>query len=334
MKYVIKENKEYKSIEGDDFNLVFRKVDGYTMTWGKTKEDDPDFSPVGPIIADIEISEACHEGCDFCYKANTPNGRNMSFNTFKEVFHQLPRSLTQIAFGIGSIDTNKDLRRIFDYCLNNEYQTITPNVTINGSRMTNGWYDYIAKTCGAVAVSHYGDDKCFNAVKELTSRGMKQVNIHCMLSEETFTKCMDLIEKVKKDERLSKLNAVVFLMLKPRGRGEKYHRLSEDKYKIFINKLMNAGINYGFDSCGAARLLTQDIDENIKKYITPCESTRESCYINVEGRFFPCSFAEDGEGIDVTKVDDFLKDVWFDKRIHDWRNNLIKNNCECPIYNV
>lgn len=334
MEFTIKENKEFKSIESKVFNLIFRKIDGYTITWGASKEEDPSYSPVGPIIADIEISEACHENCSFCYKSNTPHGRNMSFETFQKVFHKLPRTLTQIAFGIGSIDTNKDFRKIVQYCKNNDYQEIVPNVTINGSRMTKDWYDFLANNMGAVAVSHYGDDKCFNAVKELTDRGMKQVNIHCMLSEETYDKCMDLIDKIKIDERLSKLNAVVFLMLKPRGRGEKFHRIGDDKYKIFINKLMKAGINYGFDSCGAARLLTQDVDDNIKKYITPCESTRESCYINVEGKFFPCSFAEEGDGIDVTKADDFIEEIWMRDDTHKWRMNLLKNNCNCPIYEV
>lgn len=228
----------------------------------------------------------------------------------------------------------KDLKKIMDYCLNNNYQKITPNITINGSHMTSEWYDYLSKTCGAIAVSLYSDDNCFNAVKELTDRGMDQVNIHCMLSAQTFDKCMNLIDKVQTDKRLEKLNAVVFLMLKPRGRGEKFSRVSDEQYSTFVKKLFESKINWGMDSCGAGRLLKEDIPEQVKKYITPCESTRESCYMNVDGKFFPCSFAEDGEGIDVTKVDDFIKDVWMNEEICQWRQNLLDNNCNCPIYKV
>ena len=92
--------------------------------------------------------------------------------------------------------------------------------------MSDEWYDYLAKTCGAVAVSYYGP-QCFKSVKELTSRGMKQVNIHSMLSEETYDDCMELIDHVMFNDYLKDLNAVVFLMLKQKGRGQKLHTLSD-----------------------------------------------------------------------------------------------------------
>jgi hypothetical protein len=381
---MIKENSAFKIITHPHFNLLFRKSDGYTATWGATKEEDPDFSPLGPIIADIEISEICHEGCKFCYKANMAKGANMSFETFKAIFHKLPRTLTQIAYGLGSVptthyykeveveDANKqmktieingkkyveitkdeymqnksnpkyierdedgpeDFRKIVEYCRNNDYQYVVPNVTINGSRMTPEWYDFFAKNMGAVSVSHYDDDRCFDAVKELTDRGMKQVNIHRMVSEETFDECMALIEKVKIDPRLTKLNAVVFLMLKQRGRGKDFNRLTDEHYKIFIDRLFASGISFGFDSCGAARLLKHGVAEDVKKYITPCESTRESCYINVHGKFYPCSFNEEGKGIEVATCKDFIEDVWMYQDTHTWRLKLLENNCECPSYEV
>jgi hypothetical protein len=123
-------------------------------------------------------------------------------------------------------------------------------------------------------------------------------------------------------------------MLKKRGRGEGFHRIGEKHYGQFIEKLMASKINYGFDSCGAGRLLKQNINEDIKKYITPCESTRESCYINVNGEFFPCSFGENGQGIDVANCHDFVEDVWCSQKTHNWRMNLIENNCNCPLYEI
>ena len=334
----IAEGKRYKVMVSEDFNLLFDKRTGYTETWGKTKEDDPEYCPAGPIIADIEISSVCKEGCKFCYKSNTAAGENMSFETFKDLFHKLPRTLTQIAFGLGDIAENKDLKQIFDYCKENKYQYITPNVTVNGSHMTEEWLDYLAKTCGAVAVSLYDDDNCFNTVKGLTDRGMTQCNIHCLLSEETYEKCMDIIDKVKTDPRLEKLRAVVFLHLKNKGRGEHMNIISDEKYKIFMDKLFVSRINFGSDSCGCSRLLGYGVDKKIEKFITPCESTRESVYINTEGKFYPCSFMEGTpgweEGVDVTKVKDFVSEVWFHPRVVSWRENLLKNNCKCPVYNI
>jgi hypothetical protein len=111
---MIKEDKNFKIIKHPDFNLIFRKEDGLTYTWGKTQDEDPDFSPLGPIIADIEISEICHEGCKFCYKANMAKGANMSFETFKTIFHKFPRTLTQIAFGWGSCPTTRYYKEVKD----------------------------------------------------------------------------------------------------------------------------------------------------------------------------------------------------------------------------
>ena len=99
-------------------------------------------SVFGPEIADIEISTICHGippvgmdkpvPCKFCYKSNSGRGENMSLDTFKQIFHKFPRSLTQIAFGIGDIDSNPDLWNIMRYCRDNNYQFIVPNVTVNG----------------------------------------------------------------------------------------------------------------------------------------------------------------------------------------------------------
>jgi hypothetical protein len=228
----------------------------------------------------------------------------------------------------------EDFRKIIEYCRNNDYQYIIPNITINGSRMTSDWYDFFVKNMGAVAVSHYNDDNCFNAVKELINRGMKQVNIHKLVSEETFESCMQIIDQVQSDSRLSKLNALVFLMLKQKGRGQNFNRLSNEHYKVFIEKLFESKINFGFDSCGAGRLLKYGVSKNIEKFITPCESTRESCYINVHGEFFPCSFNEQGKGIDMLKINDFIKEVWYNEKTNNFRKELLKNDRHCPIFKI
>ena len=335
---MINETEKTKTIKTKDFNLIFNKETGETVTWGRTLEEDPEFSPVGPIIADIEISTICNLNCPACYKDNTSKGTNMSFETFKDIFHKLPRSLTQIAFGIADINCCPDLTKIFKYCKENDYQYITPNVTINGMGMSSYWYDFLSNTCGAVAVSNHIEDLCFNAIKELTSRGMKQVNIHQIICDESFEICMDLIDKVKTDPRLEKLNAVVFLHLKNKGRGLNLHTISDEHYKLFMDKLFASGINFGCDACGASKLLQYGVSDKIKQYITPCESGRESMYCNVEGIFFPCSFTEDceewSEGIDLKKIDNFLEDVWFNTKVKEWRKNLIANCFNCPKYKI
>ncbi len=331
------DNKLGKKIESESFNMVFNKENGFTAMWGKTKDSDPEFCSYGPVIADIEISTICNKGCAFCYKSITGNGKNMSFETFKNIFHKFPQTLTQIAFGIGDINANPDLCKIFKYCKENDYQYIVPNVTINGANMDSGWYDFLAETCGAVAVSYYNENDCFNAVKELTDRGMKQVNIHCMLSEETYRKSMGLIEKVKTDPRLKQLNAVVFLMLKQKGRGEGLTSINDLHYHRFVTTLFNSKINFGFDSCGSGRLLKFGVDKEIEKFIEPCESGLFSSYFNTDGHFFPCSFMENvdewNEGIDLTQLNNF-NELWMHEKVIKWKNDLISNCRQCPKYKI
>ena len=116
---MIAENDRVKICRFTNYNYNFDKQTGFFARWGKTKEEDPKYSPVGPEILDLEISEICHgingTPCKFCYKSNTGTGKNMSFETFKTIFCKMPKTLTQIAFGIGSITEPVYLRRKIRY---------------------------------------------------------------------------------------------------------------------------------------------------------------------------------------------------------------------------
>ena len=70
----------------EDFNFGFNKQTGYTETWGKTKEDNPDFCQYGPLIADIEISTVCTEGCKFCV---IPSTNILKDNKSEIILHQV-----------------------------------------------------------------------------------------------------------------------------------------------------------------------------------------------------------------------------------------------------
>ncbi len=173
----------------EDYNFKFDKKTGYFARWGKTLKDDP---KVGMLeIFDLEVSTVCNgigkeiagsSGvCKHCYKSNNPNGKNMSFDTFKEIFDKLPKTLTQIAFGIGNLHVehevdgktvvdlygNPDLIKMFKYC---REKGVIPNLTTSGYMLTDETAKTFAELCGAVAVSIYEPrDVCYNAVKKLTS---------------------------------------------------------------------------------------------------------------------------------------------------------------------
>ncbi|GAF80579.1 unnamed protein product [marine sediment metagenome] len=336
---MFKSNKKLKFYKSKNYNYIFNCKNGFFMRWGKNAEHNPDFSPVGPEIMDIEISTICSRTCNWCYKSNNSIGRYMNFNTFKKIFDKFPKTLTQIAFGIGDIDGNPDLFKIMQYCKDN---SVIPNITINGERMEDVYYDKLAELCGAVAVSHYNDKTCFEAVEQLSKRGLKQVNIHKLLCRETYKNCFDLIDK---SNNVKGLNAIVFLWLKPIGAKNIFIQLdSLGDYKKLVDYAMEKNKKIGFDSCSASSFLKtvkdRDNYKTLETLVEPCESTLFSYYINVDGIGYPCSFSENQtKGVDLLKIKDFMREVWYEREIKRFRKNLIgnidNNKCRmCPIFDL
>lgn len=338
--------KSLKMFNSPDYNYIFNTENGSFARWGKTYENDPDFSPYGPEILDIEVSTICNQGCKFCYKSNTAKGENMSLETFKKIFALMPKTLTQIAFGIGNIDANLDLWAIMDHTRENG---IIPNITINGSRMENYMYLKLAQKCGAVSVSNYGKDQCYDTVEMLTEGRewslrptLKQINIHQLLCEETYEDCMDLMKDTKVDPRLSSLNAIVFLIMKPKGKRNKYHQLrSKSKYQALIDYAMKNNVAIGFDSCSAPAFIRavekQPNAAELIQLAEPCESTCFSLYVDVNGKTVPCSFCEEEPGIepvDLLQVTDFQKEVWMTPSTVSFRNKLLAQKRSCPVFDL
>lgn len=333
---------DVKKFRSENYNYDFNMITGHFERWGKSKKDDPSYSEFGPEILDIEISSICSFGCKFCYKSNTPNGKHMSFDSFKSIIDKFPKyndihSLTQIAFGAGDIDASEDLWFMMRYCRENK---IVPNITINGDRLTDNIVDNLSSLCGAIAVSRYQDKNiCYNAVKTLTDKGMDQINIHQLVCEETYSDILETLGDIKTDPRLKKINAIVFLSLKQKGRGKNHTRLSDDKFANIIKICLKNSITFGFDSCGANKCAKVMGDLGIlskyEQYIEPCESAAFSSYISVDGMFYPCSFADkETGGIDLNNIDDFLKDLWHNKNTCLERKRIQDNGRRCPYFNV
>lgn len=283
-----------------------------------------------------------------CYKSSTGDGKNMSLETFVKVFAKVKNdALGQIALGIGSVETNPDLWAIMDHCRANG---VIPNITVNGMGVTEEIAEKLASRVGACAVSHYHiDDVCFDAVEKLTRHGLKQCNLHKLLAFQSYEDCFRLIDKVKEDPRLKGVNAIVFLLLKPKGDRNKYTAINGlEDYKRLLIYAQNKGITVGFDSCSGPAAL-KVLDDSAISQVDPCESGIFSFFVDVDAKAFPCSFSPGTpgwrEGIDILSCNDFVKDVWFGQRISEWRKNLLgssqscacdkKKHCRsCPIYDI
>lgn len=345
MRYEVKENEKFKIVESGKYNYVFNKENGVFVRWGETKDIDPQMSPFGPEILDLEISQGkCMGKCPECYKCNgaVEHTDNMTFEEFKTIFHKVSKSglLTQIAFGICDIGTNPDFFNMMRY---SKEHGVIPNYTCHGLDMNEEYAKLTAEICGAVAISVYNKEKAYNSVKMLSDAGMKQINFHCIAHDKSFNKIKSIIDDIKSDDRLKGLNALVLLRYKPKGNGiGKFNQLTIEQYREILSYAEEKGVNLGFDSCSAPLYLDaikDDKNYNIKSmYAEPCESGIFSSYINHKGKFYACSFCEgEGmwkEGIDVLNCKDFVKDVWYNDKTIKFRECLLNNCRNCPMFNL
>ena len=336
--------EKIKVYNSPDYNFIFNPNNGFFARWGKTKEDDPAFSPHGNEILDIEITDICKGPggvpCPFCYKSNNPkNTNNMTLDMFKDVMAKMPKTLTQIAIGADAQATaNPDIWKMMEH---SRSLGIVPNITV--ADISDDTADKLSSLCGAVAVSRYvNKNYCYDSIKKLVDRGMKQINIHIMISEETYDQIFETFyDYIDGEERLNGLNAIVLLSLKTKGRGESFTPLSQKKFSKLVNFAMENNIPIGFDSCSCHKFLESIKERGDYKHLEmmsePCESTCFSAYVNCKGDFFPCSFAEgEGEwktGIHVPDCEDY-KGFWNQSKTENFRKILLGNGRHCPLFEV
>lgn len=349
-----------KRVVSTDYNYHFNMNTGEFRRWGKSLNDDP---KVGMLeIFDLEVSEICNGipdigsdiaiPCAHCYKSNTKAGKNMSFDTFKLIFDKLPRTLTQIAFGIGDLDSNPDLVKMFEYCRKNSWNPgVVPNLTINGWGLTDQWAQTLKDNLGGVAVSRYDNkDVCYDAVKKLTDIGIIQTNIHMVVANENIDQCYQLIDDAASDPRLSKLKALVFLTLKPKGKRNTWTTIKDvNVYRDLINYAFDRDIGIGFDSCSAPTFLAAMKDhpkfELLSQLSESCESDRFSGYANVDGIWSHCSFTEglpNWDTVDLKTIEDFDRDVWHSEAVTKFRKCLTCQDNKhissevylCPVFSL
>ncbi len=216
-----------------------------------------------------------------------------------------------------------------------------PEIVKTDEELDHEKYEYEEITADEY-IQRYGSNNEINHI----IRSKFAVNIHYMLSEQTYDRAFKIIDEIKSDERLARMNAIVFLQYKHKNPKSPFtSMLDKDKYRKLVQYCEDKGVAFGFDSC-SANLFLDSVKgmDNYKMYevvCEPCESTAFSSYINCHGEFSPCSFCEemtfDGQdwnkGISVFEVEKFT-DVWKHPKVVNFRENLLKNCRNCPIYDI
>ena len=336
--FSVYDQRTWKRVRSRTYNYDFNKETGFFARWGETPAHDPSYSPLGPEILDIEIStDGCPNACDFCYKDNRAGApTNMSLSTFESIIRKFPKSLTQVAFGITGVTANPDFLAMMQLC---RRIGIIPNFTLSGTDLEEGFARQCAEVVGAVAVSAHpaNKDTCYDTVKIFTDLGVGQTNIHVLLSQETLPSAYEVLHDRLNDARLARMNAVVFLGVKPKGRAEgKYTPLSINAFAELTQFCYRSGIPFGFDSCSAPKFEATVRDgrwddhrkARMLQLSESCESLLFSGYINVAGDSWMCSFAEGEQGQRLPSIlscEDFLRDFWHASPVRALRRRLLAN---------
>jgi MoaA/NifB/PqqE/SkfB family radical SAM enzyme len=355
------ENENTKIVKSLYYNYVFDKKNGFFARWGATKDEDPEFSPFGPEIADIEISSAnaedvknktdkelitegtCSGRCGFCYKNNHDSHTvHMSLDTIKQILDKFKGTpICQIAYGITDVFAHPQL---FDILWETRNRSIIPNITVNGRNITDEHCKKLSEVCGAIAVSVNKNNKeeAYHTIKRLSQDyNMTQTNIHIVLAEDTIPFIKEIVDDMCNDSRLSKMNALVMLSFKDKANTGCYTSISQHSYNKLVEFIEEKGVRFGFDSCSAplysSHIKNKKNEKELGQYAEFCESGLFSIYTNVHGHIFMCSF---GEGVDEWKnginiLDhNSILDVWYHPKMKEWRQKLLDNKRNCPIYQI
>jgi MoaA/NifB/PqqE/SkfB family radical SAM enzyme len=333
-----------KKVKTDKYVILFDMLNGVETMSGINGHEDPEALDF-PSMLDIGIMGTCHNNCEFCYQGDKKQP-NMTLDNFKKIIDEASPHTMQCALG-GRGDPNKheNFKDILQYCRD---KRVVPNYTTSGMGITDEEIE-ISKACGAVAISLHDQEYTYKALEKFNKAGIK-TNIHCILSSKSVVNATNFIfdsgfpgriDGPWKRLRDYNINAMIFLLFKPQGRGKNLDWFPE-KFRIegFLrmclsrNAEVKTPFKIGMDSCLVNHIKKMKIPltEIQDMSIDTCEASRCSCYISPEMNMMPCSFCDhDASGQSILETSMF--DVWSKgKEFVKVRKNLAEEKYECPYF--
>lgn len=193
------------------YTSFFNSDTGFFARVPDKDSKDPFWSPHGPELMDISITNWCDKGCVFCYKSSTKHGRHMALSDYKTVIDQASEmGVFQVALGGGNPNQHPDFVEILEYTAAKD---IVPNYTTNGRGLSREILEATRKHCGAVAVSAYEPfDETAETIETLAAYGIK-INVHFILDSESIDLAISWL--TEPPAFLREINAIIFLNYKP-----------------------------------------------------------------------------------------------------------------------
>jgi len=319
-----------KKFSNKQYELYFNTHTGFEVLRGINGYDDP-FKTILPTLLDIGIMGHCENKCHFCYQGEKEEP-NMLLEDFKFIIDQVKHHTNQVALGgRGDPNLHENFEQIIEYARINK---VVPNYTTSGKNLTDKQIEITKKYIGAVAVSDYRKDFSYSALKRFMDAEVK-TNIHFIFSSKTASQAIDIIngKDIWKGEiDLNKLNAIIFLLFKPVGKGKKLNSWipTNEQLEQFSNQLKSPKCKFkiGMDSCLVNKINSSSFNEIQQMSIDSCEAGRMSTYITPDMKMVPCSFANHNKfGVDIKQID--IDIAWNNSYQFFTFTHLLKNKPKC-----
>ena len=331
-KYIDTDNRFYELFDRDTGLYIRSGI----MENGKDTGVEP-FMRSFPGLIDVGVMGQCAHGISgYCQKSGTQcyqNGasivrENMTLDNFCMIVDQCRGKVFQLALGgRGDVDQHENCEEILAYSREND---IVPNFTTSGFGLTRRIVEMLSEYVGAVAVSWYRAKYTHNAIEMLVGAGIK-TNIHYILGKNTID---EAIERLDNDSFPKGINAVIFLLHKPKGQGTAENILISSNAHIrrffeLVDK-KRYPFKVGFDSCSCAGILnhTECISFDSIDY---CEGARFSCYIDAQMKMMPCSFAADVDEWQVCLNHISIEEAWNSNAFAVFRSHLAGSCSACNL---
>ena len=326
---------DIKTVKGEKYVILFNKRTGVEVMTGINGAPDP-FVLEMPSMIDIGIMGRCFNKCPMCYQGSVEQD-NMKFEHYKILIHDVRNYVNQVALGgRGDPNHHENFKELIEFT---RAHGVAPNYTTSGINMTDQMIED-SKPCGGVAVSDYGKDHTFSAIDRLIKAGIK-TNMHKIFSRHSAEEC---IRSIQGEDvwynliDLDKLNAVVFLLFKPQGKGKDLLDWipTEDQIKRFSEAIKDQRCKFkiGMDSCMVNKLkqVGREFTKMEEMMLDTCEAARMSCYITPDMKLMPCSFCNhDKEGVSLLSTP--FKDIWSNgNAFKSVRNKLTADGQSCPYF--
>lgn len=307
-----------KRFDEEKYTVIFNQNTGFFARVEDDNSSEPVYSSHGPELLDISITNYCERICSFCYRASSKAGKEMSFVDYEYILRQAKDcGVLQVALGGGNPNQHSSFEEILQ--VTREKYNIVPSYTTNGDGLTEKIIAVSKKYCGSVAISFYDPEVQFYPnLNKLINSGIK-TNIHFVLSANTIESAIRLLSTDA--EKMAGINALIFLLYKPAGKGSSSDILKmSSRVNFFFSLVSNSKIKIGFDSCCVPGIVTH-LEYNPVS-VEACEAGCFSAFISEDLMLYPCSFMERK----VRGVDLKLSSI-----VNAWKNNPIFLNMRNKI---